>query len=128
MNLPSSLDLLADGFAVGDLRAADVGLHVELALHAVDDDVQMELAHARDDGLAGFFVGLDAEGLVFFGQAAHGMAHLLLVGFGLRLDGDGDDGLGEGDLLEDDRLLRVAHRVRRRWPFFMATVAPMSPA
>src|SRR5690606_32733190 len=31
------LDRLADGLAVGDLRLADVGLDVELALQAVDD-------------------------------------------------------------------------------------------
>src|SRR6478735_6385257 len=40
------LDRLADGLAVGDLRLADVGLDVELAAHAVDQDVEVELAHA----------------------------------------------------------------------------------
>src|SRR5690606_27088926 len=72
----------ADRLAVGNLRLADVGLDVELALHAVNDDVQVQLAHAGDDGLAGFLVGTDAEGRVFLGQAAQGVAHLLLVGLG----------------------------------------------
>jgi hypothetical protein len=31
----------------------DVGLDLELALHAVDDDLEVQLAHAGDDGLAG---------------------------------------------------------------------------
>ena len=44
---------------VGDLRLADVGLDLELALHAVDEDVEVELAHAADDGLAGL-AGPDA--------------------------------------------------------------------
>ncbi|MNJ79558.1 hypothetical protein D3C77_776210 [compost metagenome] len=43
---------LANGFAVGHLRLADRGLDVELALHAVDQDLQMQLPHARNDGLA----------------------------------------------------------------------------
>ena len=50
--LDVALDGLADGLAVGHLRLADVGLHAELALHAVDDDFKVQLAHARDDGLA----------------------------------------------------------------------------
>jgi len=47
------LDLAGDGLAVGDLRLADVGVDLVLAPHAVDDDVQVELAHAGDHGLAG---------------------------------------------------------------------------
>jgi hypothetical protein len=54
MNLPStSSPVLRDGLAVGHLRLADVGLDAELALHAVDDDLEVQLAHAGDDGLAG---------------------------------------------------------------------------
>src|SRR5207247_8197861 len=45
------LDRLADRLLVGDLRLADVGLDLELAEQAVDDDLQVELAHARDDRL-----------------------------------------------------------------------------
>ena len=41
----------ADGFAIRHLRLADIGLDLVLAHHAVDDDFQMQLAHAADDGL-----------------------------------------------------------------------------
>ena len=44
-----ALDLLGrlrDRLAVGDLRAADVRVDVELALEAVDDDLEVQLAHA----------------------------------------------------------------------------------
>ena len=41
-----ALDLGADGFAVGHLRLADVGFDLELAPHAVDDDFEVQLAHA----------------------------------------------------------------------------------
>ncbi len=58
-----------DRFAIGDLRLAGVGVHLELAQHAVADDFEVQLAHAGDDRLAGFFVGEDAEGRIFFGEA-----------------------------------------------------------
>jgi hypothetical protein len=37
---------LADRLAVGDLRPADVRVDLELAHHAVDDDLEVQLAHA----------------------------------------------------------------------------------
>jgi hypothetical protein len=43
--------ILGDGLAVRHLGRADVALHVELALHAVHDDLEVQLAHALDDGL-----------------------------------------------------------------------------
>ena len=39
--------LLGDRLAVAHLRAADVGGDLMLAEHAVDDDFEVELAHAR---------------------------------------------------------------------------------
>ena len=108
------LGALADRLAVGDLRAADVRLDGELAEEAVDEHLQVKLAHAVDDGLAGLLVGLDLEGGILFGKAREAGAELLLVRLRLRLDRDGDDGLGEGDLLEDDGSVRGAERVAGR--------------
>jgi len=45
-----------DRFAVSHLWLADGRFNVEFALHAVNDDVQMQLAHTGDDGLARFFI------------------------------------------------------------------------
>ena len=59
---------LRDRLLVGDLRPADVGVDLELAQQAVDDDLQVELAHARDDRLAGLFVDGDAEGRILDGE------------------------------------------------------------
>jgi hypothetical protein len=101
-------DLGADGFAVSHLRLADVGFDAEFALHAVDDDFQVQLAHAGDDGLARFLVGADAEGRIFCSQAAQGDAHLFLVGLGLGLDGLGNHRLREHHLFEGDDGGRVA--------------------
>src|SRR3954470_13203196 len=110
----AALDLLgraADGLAVGDLRPADVRLDVELAAHAVDQHLEVQLAHARDLGLAGLLVRLDLEGRVLLGEAAEGDRHLLLVGLRLRLDRDLDDRLGELDRLELDRRVGGGQRV-----------------
>jgi hypothetical protein len=67
-----ALDLLdrpAEGLAIGDLRAADVRVDRELTQETVDDDLEVELAHAGDQGLAGLVVGADAEGRILLGEA-----------------------------------------------------------
>jgi len=105
------LDEFGDGLAVGHLRLTNGRVHVELALHAVDEDFQVQLTHARDHGLAGLFVGAHAEGRVFVGQRLERLAQLVLVVLGLRLDRDVDHRLGELHALEDDRVAAVAQRV-----------------
>ena len=54
--------------AVGDLRLADVRLDLELAQQAVDDDLEVQLAHAGDDRLAGLAVGTNPERRVLLGE------------------------------------------------------------
>ncbi len=71
----------------------------------------MQLAHARNDKLAGFLVGEAAEGRVFLGQALQAFAQFLAVGLGLRLDGHADDRLGESRRFERDVEILVAQRV-----------------
>jgi hypothetical protein len=46
--LALALGGLGDRLAVGDLRLAGGGLDLELALHAVADDLEVELAHAGE--------------------------------------------------------------------------------
>ena len=101
----------AHGLLIGDLRRADVGLDLELTQQAVDDDLQMELAHARDDGLAGLGVGVGLEGRILLGQLHQGNAHLLLSRLGFRLNGDTDDRLGEFHRFEHDGVLFIAEGI-----------------
>src|SRR5690349_2421848 len=48
---------LRNRLAISNLRLADVGLDAKLALHAIDDDLEMKLAHAGNDCLSGFMIG-----------------------------------------------------------------------
>ena len=104
----------ADRLAVGHLRLADVGADAELALHAVDDDFQVQLAHAGQNRLAGIGIGGDAQRGIFLHQLADGDAELLLVGLCLGLDGELDDRGRKVDGLENYRRSVVADRVAGR--------------
>ena len=60
----SAMDLFhraANRLAVGHLRPADVGVHLELAQEAVDDHLEMELPHPRYQRLTGLLVRADLE-------------------------------------------------------------------
>src|SRR5690625_7531755 len=41
-----------DRLAVSNLRLTNVGVNLELATHAVNENVQVQLAHTADDGVA----------------------------------------------------------------------------
>lgn len=68
----------------------------------------MQFTHAGDDGLAGFLVGSHAEGRIFLSQTVKRDTHLLLIGLGLRLDGDVNDGFGKLHLFKSDDMSRIA--------------------
>ena len=51
-----ALDGAGDRLAVGHLGLANPRLHAELAQHAVNQHFQVQLAHARDNGLPGLLV------------------------------------------------------------------------
>ena len=105
------VDAAGDGLAVSDARPADVGLDLEVAEHSSFDDVEMKFAHASDDELAGFGIGVIPEGGVFLGEPSEDVAELLLVGAALGLDGHADDRFGEVDLFEDDGVMDGAEGV-----------------
>src|SRR5215469_7605830 len=109
--LPFGFRFLANRFAIRDLRTAHVGFHVEFALHAVNDDFEMQLAHAGNERLPGLRVGVHAEGGIFLRKARERLAHFVLIRLGLGFDGDGNNRSGKIDGFEDDLLLFVAKRV-----------------
>ena len=72
--------LLGDGLAVGHAGCAGGDLGRVFALHALDVDLEVQLAHAGDDGLVGFRVDMGFEGRVLFRETVEGLGH---VDFGL---------------------------------------------
>ena len=109
------VDALAGGLAVRDLRLADVRLDLELAQQAVDDDLEVQLAHAGDDRLAGLLCpcGRGTSGPPRRASAS-AAAELVLLGLGLRLDRDVDDRVREHHRLEEHRSVLGAQRVAGR--------------
>jgi hypothetical protein len=101
----------AERLAIGDLRSADIGIDLVGAAQDVDLDLEMELAHALDNGLTRLRIGRDTEGRILLDETAQRLAHLLLVGLRLRLDGELDDRIGEVHLFQDHRIVRIAQRV-----------------
>src|SRR2546425_7322644 len=108
---PLRLRGLTNGLAVRDLGLADVGLDPEFAQEAVDDDLQVKLAHAVDQRLARLLVAGHPERRVFQREPRQGYAELLLVGPRLGLDRHRDHRLGEGHRLQHDRPIGITQGV-----------------
>src|ERR1700744_1198887 len=102
---------LADRLAERNLRLAYVRLNLVLTLHAVDKDLEVQLAHTTDDRLTRIMVRTDLEGWILIRESRQRHAHLLLVGLGLRLNRNRDDRLGKGNGTQRNRMLRGAQRV-----------------
>lgn len=53
--------------AAANLRSTNVGSHIELPLHPVNNDVQMQFAHALNHSLIGLVISGEMEGGVLLG-------------------------------------------------------------
>jgi hypothetical protein len=109
--LTFNFDRLADRFAISNLRRTYVRLNAEFALHAINQDFQMQLAHTGHDGLTRLLICTDTERRILSGQTAQRDTHLLLVDFGLWLDRNVDDRLREYHALKNDRLVHITQRL-----------------
>ena len=78
----------ANGLAIRHLRLADIGLNLVLAHHAVDDDLEVQLAHPTDDGLPAVRISVNLKGGILLCQPRQSHAHFFLIGLGLRFDRD----------------------------------------
>jgi hypothetical protein len=52
----------------------------------------MQFAHAGNDRLAGFMIGRNVERRIFLRETSQCDAEFVLIGAGLRFDGDANDG------------------------------------
>ncbi len=102
-------------------------LHPELPQHPVDQDFQVQLAHAADQRLAGLVIDAHAESGIFFGQPAEGVGQLVLVRLRFRLNRNGDHRL-RNSMASSTTGAPGSHSVSPVEVCLTPTIAPMSPA
>ena len=113
-------DKLADAFgciqhslAVGNLRFACSGFHLEFPKEAITNYVQMQFAHASNDRLPRLLIGRQCKSRVFLSQTLQTDTHLFLVGFGRRFNGHGYHGLRERGRFESNIKISIRQGVSR---------------
>ncbi len=84
---------------------------MELSQQTVYNNLQMKLAHTRDNGLSCLLVGLCAEGWVFFGQFCQSLTHLSLSSFCLRLNRNINNRLWELHGFQNNRMLFITDSI-----------------
>ncbi len=98
--------LAVDGLLVGDVRGPEAAVDADAAADALDGDLEVERAEARDDELARALVEVDREAGIFFGEAVEGGADLVLGALALELDPAREEGRREvGGVVEEGGLL-----------------------
>ena len=100
---PFGFEGAGQSLPVGDSRAAHVGYHVELPLHSIHQDFQMQLSHARHHRLAGFIVKTHLESGVFLGEFPESIGEPVLVRPGGGFYGYRDHWLREFGWLQNQR-------------------------
>ena len=105
------LALRADCLAVGHAWRVHLQLDTELAFDPLQVDLDVRVAEAGEDHLAGVGVTFEAQARVFLDDAVEGAAHLVEVGLGLWRNCGAGRGAGERDRLELDVAALGAERV-----------------
>ena len=95
-------------------RLTHIPLNLELALHPVNQYLQVKLAHAGHDSLPGFVVIVNLECGIFVRQLHQRIRQLILVGARARLNRNRYDRFGETDGFKHDGVGLVADGVARR--------------
>ncbi len=90
---------------------ANVGIDFKLALHAIDDDLKVQLAHPADNRLTAFLVGRNAERRILLREPRQRHAHLFLIAGGLRLDSDLGDRVRKFHALHYDGMRGITERI-----------------
>ncbi|CAH0056777.1 unnamed protein product [Clonostachys solani] len=84
---------VGDGLAVGDAGLAGDAVGLVLTAETLDVDLQVQFAHAGDDGLLALGVDVDSEGGILTGEAVHGLTEVVCIPGALGLDGERHDGI-----------------------------------
>src|SRR5882724_2541370 len=111
---------LRNRFTISDLRLAHVCFDTKLALHAIDNNLQVKLSHASNDCLARFMIGGNVKRRIFLGQTVQRYTELVLILTSLGLNCDANNRGGKLHSLENDWLVLITNRVARRYLFHAA--------
>ena len=98
------LDFARRHFAIGHAGITDDALDAVFAFDAFDVNVEVQLAHAGDQRLAGFFVGQHSERRVFAAEAFERLTEFVRAFAFDRFDAQADHGVRNEDALQ-----RVRH-------------------
>ena len=110
------LRLFSNCFFVSDLRLPDISFNFKLALHTVNDNFEMQLAHARDNRLERLRIRTDAKCRIFFRKPPECQTHFLLVCFRFWFDFQINDRLREHNPLKQNRVLWICKRIASSRP------------
>ena len=105
------LDLSRHRLAIRHLRRVQFNLDAELALHPLGRDLNMRIAHPRQDGLARGLVAMHNERRIFLGNAVERRSELVDVAFSFRRNGDVEWRLWKLDRSQRGGVLLRAERV-----------------
>src|SRR3989449_10466041 len=111
--LALALGAALDRLLVRDAWGQEVDVHVVLALHALDDHLDVEAANARDEELLGLGVVMVVDRRILLGNPRERVRDLVLVAARLGLDRERDGRLRERDPRQLERLRLVGERVAR---------------
>src|SRR5690606_27385576 len=104
-------DGVGNGCAVSHLRQANDQFHTVSALQNVDFNIQVQFAHAFQDGLTRLFIGFNREGRIFSHHLTDGDTHLVDHALVFRLHGDGDYRLREHHGFQSTGVFRITQGV-----------------
>src|SRR5207237_9804344 len=93
------------------LLLTDVRLQAGLAFPAIDTELQVHLAHSRDDGLASCLIRRDVERRIFLSQATERDAKFVLVGASLGINRHPNNRRGKLNGFQNDWLVIVTDGV-----------------
>ena len=99
-----ALEWCGDGLAERHRRRTHRDRHLELFFQAVHNDFQMQLAHARNDGLFGLFVEMGAERRVFVAKFGQSLTKFVAVFLIVQIDFHFDNRRRYVDGFQQDRL------------------------
>ena len=101
------------GLAVRDPRRSDCCFDIVVLLQCLDDDHQVQLAHAGDQHRAGLRIDADPERRIFARHRGERLPEPLMVGRGTRLDHGLDHRIGAVQAGKHQGMSGIAQRLAR---------------